>query len=263
MDLVVSTLAERPEAEPLLWDLSDQWPEFMQHDPVADLYYGDADVAFPEFVLLAWDRAAPDRLLARGFAVPFAFGGDTGRQELPGRGWDQVIQWAYADRLRGRRTTHVSALEIVVAGPARGTGLSGVMLAQVRDNATRLGYADLVAPVRPSGKAAEPRTPLVDYLARTRPDGLPEDPWLRVHARAGAELVGVAPASMTVTGTLAQWRHWTGLAFDTPGEVAVPGALLPVRCEPAHDFAVYVEPNVWVHHRLDPVAETVPEAETP
>jgi hypothetical protein len=61
---------------------------------------------------------------------------------------------------------------------------------------------------------------------------------------------------MTVTGTLAQWREWTGLAFDAPGEVLVPGALLPLHCEPGHDFAVYVEPNVWVHHRLEPVEET-------
>jgi GNAT superfamily N-acetyltransferase len=256
MDVVVSTLAERPEAEPLLWDLSDEWPQFMAHDPVADLYYPDCDVAFPEFVLLAWDRAEPDRLLARGFAVPFALGGDTGREGLPDRGWDQVIQWGYADRLRGRRTTHVSALEIVIAARARGAGLSGLMLARMRDNAARLGYADLVAPVRPSGKAAVPHTTMADYLARTRPDGLPEDPWLRVHVRAGGEVVGVAPASMTVTGTLAQWREWTGMAFDTPGEVVVPGALLPLHCEPAHDFAVYVEPNVWVHHRLAPVEET-------
>jgi hypothetical protein len=55
---------------------------------------------------------------------------------------------------------------------------------------------------------------------------------------------------MTVAGSLAEWRQWTGLPFDTPGDVEVPGALLPVRCEPDHDFAVYVEPNVWMHHRL-------------
>jgi hypothetical protein len=54
----------------------------------------------------------------------------------------------------------------------------------------------------------------------------------------------------TVAGSLAEWREWTGLPFDSAGDVAVPGALLPVRCEPEHDVAVYVEPNVWMHHRL-------------
>jgi hypothetical protein len=28
-----------------------------------------------------------------------------------------------------------------------------------------------------------------------------------------------------IAGSLAQWRAWTGLPFDTDGEVEVPGAL--------------------------------------
>ncbi len=250
VDLRICTLAERPDAQDLLWELSSLWPDFMKQDPVSDLYYTDVVETFSEFVLLGWDSGDPDRLLARGFSVPFCFGARFDRESLPPGGWDAVIQWSYADRLRGRTTTHVSALEILVDPSVRGTGLSGRMLTAMRDNARRLGYHDLVAPVRPNGKADEPRTPMSEYLARRRPDGLPADPWLRVHVRAGAEVVGVAPASMTVSGSLAEWRDWTGLAFDRTGEVEVPGALLTVRCEPAHDFAVYVEPNVWVHHRL-------------
>jgi hypothetical protein len=42
----------------------------------------------------------------------------------------------------------------------------------------------------------------------------------------------------------------TGLPFDELGPVAVPGALVPVQCSVEHDYAVYVEPAVWVHHRL-------------
>ena len=40
------------------------------------------------------------------------------------------------------------------------------------------------------------------------------------------------------------------LAFDRDGDVVVPGALVPVHCDTAHDHAVYVEPNVWVRHDL-------------
>lgn len=61
----------------------------------------------------------------------------------------------------------------------------------------------------------------------------------------------VAPLSMTITGSLAQWREWTGLPFDATGPVRVPGALAPVRCELEQGYAVYVEPNVWVRHALD------------
>ncbi len=55
---------------------------------------------------------------------------------------------------------------------------------------------------------------------------------------------------MTVTGSLEEWRRWTGLPFDTAGDVEVPAALVPVRCEPEHGYAVYTEPNVWMRHTL-------------
>jgi len=55
---------------------------------------------------------------------------------------------------------------------------------------------------------------------------------------------------MVIPGTLAEWQAWTGLPFDTTGPVEVPGALVPVHCDVVHDHAVYVEPAVWVHHRL-------------
>jgi hypothetical protein len=55
---------------------------------------------------------------------------------------------------------------------------------------------------------------------------------------------------MTMAGSTAQWREWTGLPFDTTGPVTVPEALIPVQCDVAQDYAVYCEPCVWVHHRL-------------
>ena len=91
--------------------------------------------------------------------------------------------------------------------------------------------------------------PIAEYAARTRPDGLPADPWLRVHVREGGQILKVCPVSMTIAGSLAQWRGWTGLPFDTSGPVAVPGALTPVEVSVEHDRAVYIEPNVWVRHR--------------
>jgi hypothetical protein len=60
----------------------------------------------------------------------------------------------------------------------------------------------------------------------------------------------VAPASMVLAGSLAQWRQWTGLPFDRTSAVIVPEALVPVHCDAEHDRAAYVEPNVWVEHVL-------------
>ena len=39
----VFTLAERPDLEPKLWDLTRAWPHFMLEDPIADLYYSEFD----------------------------------------------------------------------------------------------------------------------------------------------------------------------------------------------------------------------------
>jgi hypothetical protein len=124
------------------------------------------------------------------------------------------------------------------------------MLDAARRNTARLGYAALVAPVRPTRKHEHPDVAMREYLAWTRPDGLPADPWLRVHVRAGGRIIGVAPHSMTITATLGRWRHWTGLPFDATGPVRVPGGLVAVHCDVARDIATYIEPNVWVRHDL-------------
>ncbi|GGS22395.1 N-acetyltransferase [Actinokineospora fastidiosa] len=244
MDLVVTTLADRPDLVNLAHDFPGAWPAMMQQDPVADLYYDVIDTVFAEYALVAYDRDNPGRAVARAYAAPFTWG----RDELPDAGWDEVIRRAALDRLAGREGDRISALEICVQPDLRGTGLSSVMLEAMRANAGRLGYDTLLAPVRPNGKA-DPFLPMSDYAFQVREDGLPVDPWLRVHVRAGGRIIRVAPRSMTISGTLAQWREWTGLPFAEAGPVAVPHALAPVLCDLDQDLAVYIEPNVWVEHR--------------
>ena len=78
----------------------------------------------------------------------------------------------------------------------------------------------------------------------------PADPWLRVHVLVGGEIVKVAPASMVIAGSIAEWSRWAGMSFMASGEVAVPGALVPVHVSLEQDHAVYVEPNVWVRHSV-------------
>ncbi|WP_329387660.1 N-acetyltransferase [Streptomyces sp. NBC_01351] len=243
----ITTLAERPELAGRLWDMTDSWPEFAQHDALAWLLYPRMVAEFPEYVLIATDG---DAVVARGFSLPFALHAPGRDGVLPAQGWDRILMWAFSDRRRGVEPDTVSAIEISVATDRQGEGLSGLMLAALRENARARGFAEAVAPVRPSGKPAEPDTSIHEYAYRTRADGLPYDPWLRVHVRAGGVVDSVAPLSMTINGSLDQWREWTGLPFDEAGPVRVPGALAPVHCVPEQGYAVYVEPNVWVRHPL-------------
>ncbi|MGJ5755340.1 hypothetical protein FB563_3564 [Streptomyces puniciscabiei] len=247
MDVKVSSIAERPDRLPALFEMADTWPEFVTNDPVGTAHYGRIPTELPQYALFAEDERG--RIVAHAFSVPFALGVD-GRRTLPARGWDQILLWAFADLRRGTRPDTVSAVSVTVAPHAQGHGLSAVMLSAMRAGARALGFREVVAPVRPSAKHREPRTPIAEYAHRVRPDGLPEDPWLRVHARAGATIDSIAPASMTVGASLEEWRRWTGLPFDTAADVEVPGALVPVRCEPERGYAVYVEPNVWMRHPL-------------
>ncbi len=122
----------------------------------------------------------------------------------------------------------------------------------MRDNARARGFADLYAPLRPTDKHLEPLVPFAEYAARCRADGLPHDSWVRAHVRVGASIVKVAPCSMVIAGTLAEWSAWTGMAFETSGPTIVPGALSPVHVSVEQNHAVYVEPNLWIHHRLSP-----------
>lgn len=246
----ITTLAERPHLEQELWAVTGaMWPEFMRHDANAGLYYNRCATVWPDLVLVATDG---DAVVARAFAVPFAFSEPLApeRTTLPTDGWDQVIRWAAQDLLDGRPANLMSALEISVLPDYRGRGLSAKLLAGLRECARRAGAVALVAPVRPSEKHLQPHVPMWAYVEQLRPDGLPQDPWLRVHVRAGGRIDSIAPTSMSITAPLVDWRLWTGLPFDRDGDVMVDGALSPVRCCMVDEIAIYIEANVWVVHDL-------------
>jgi GNAT superfamily N-acetyltransferase len=247
MALEIFTLRERPDLRPQIFasELRSVWPEFMQHSAAADLYF--APGFFERYFDYAFAGLADGKVVARAFSVPFAFNTD-GRTELPDGGWDQVIRWAHDDRIIGRAPNALSALEICLLPEARGGGNSVALISAMKACAKARGFAEVFAPVRPNQKHLQPRMSMRDYVDTVRADGLPIDSWLRTHLRIGGELVKIAPCSMTIVGTLADWSHWTGMPFDRSGEVLVAGALSPVMVSREQDCAVYIEPNVWVRH---------------
>jgi GNAT superfamily N-acetyltransferase len=243
--LQVRSLAERPELTlPALELLAVGWPEFMQHDPVAERHQARLASELAGFQALLLDDK--DELAALGVAIPFAWDGT-----LPGlpAGWDAVVSRGVADLDAGRRPTALSALSVTVAPARRGQGLSRLVIQALKDAAARAGLGTLLAPVRPSGKSAYPLTQMERYVRWARADGTPFDPWLRTHWRLGGEVLGICPASMEITAEVAAWEAWTGLAFPETGPYVVPGALVPVAIDRERGLGRYVEPNVWLRHR--------------
>lgn len=96
-----------------------------------------------------------------------------------------------------------------------------------------------------------PLQPIESYVQWKRPDGEPFDPWLRVHQRLGAKLLGIAERSMVIEGSIAEWEGWTGQAFPESGAYVVPRAHLPIEVDRERDLGVYAEPNVWRRHPLE------------
>ncbi|GIJ72234.1 hypothetical protein Voc01_071510 [Virgisporangium ochraceum] len=249
MDLEFVTIADRPDLFRYVTDFPDDTvAEFLYQDPVSNALFVGLIERHPEFTVMAVDPGVPAPV---GMTCTMPFTGSPDG-ELPPGGYDAVLLSAAADAVAGRRGDRVAALFAVVRPQLRGTGLSPRLMTVACDNGARLGYSELVVPARPTRKHEHPRMPMADYMAWTREDGLPVDPWLRVHVRAGGEIVGLAPSSMTITGTLDEWRRWTGLPFAESGPVEVPGGFVPVQCDTVAGVASYVEPNVWVRHRLSP-----------
>ena len=150
----------------------------------------------------------------------------------------------------GEKPTVVSAIQVLIDRNLHGGGLSALMLGEMLRLAAAAGFADLVAPVRPSLKSRYPLTPMGRCVTWTTDGNLPFDPWLRTHARAGARIAGICPESMLIPGTVANWQDWTGMQFPESGTYVVPGALAPIEIDAESDKGIYVEPNVWMHHSI-------------
>lgn len=211
----IVTHRERPDFDDR-WDetVRPVWPEFLLHDAVVNESWWRLFEVFPDFQFYLYDEG-DDAVLGVGNAIPFAW--DGAAETLPA-GVDGVLALGVRQREDSVPPNTLSALQAVVSQGSRGQGLSGVIIGAMRDVAVTRGFRDLVAPVRPTLKHSYPITPMERYLRWEQVDGLPFDPWFRLHRRLGAEFVAIAPASMAVTGTVAEWEDWTGMAFPDSGE---------------------------------------------
>ncbi len=221
------------------------WPAFMLQDSEADRYWHLLDSAFADYQLVLLD--ADGRLAATNNSAPLWWDGtDDG---LPG-GWDRQFERTASDLAAGRAVNTLGALQIVVDPARRGTGLAGIMVGAMRANARAHGLGAVIACVRPTDKPRYPLTSIARYARWRREDGLPFDPWIRLHVRSGARIVRGVPDSMTIRGSVADWEAWTRMAFPDSGDYVVEGAAATVRIDRERDEGIYLDPNVWVVHDL-------------
>ena len=203
MRVEVVPLATRPPALAALQRIQRAvWPAgmaYINEDAVCGRLWPALMRYFPEFQLVLCD--AQGRVVAGGYTIPFAWDGRPA--SLP-MGVDGVLTRGV--RERRRRPNTLSALLAVVDPRLQGKGLSAEVIRAMALLADLHGMRALVAPVRPTLKHRYPLTPLARYVRWRRRDGAPFDPWLRVHWRLGARVVGVAARSMVVEGRVKAWE---------------------------------------------------------
>jgi hypothetical protein len=245
--LLAATAAERPD----LWERSDEeitgvWPEYNIHGDVLNEYWGRLDEEFADFQFVLHDDES-DTVLAQGHSIPCAWDGTVAG--LPA-GIDGLIADAFRLREAGDGPNTLSALAIEIPPAYQRQRLSEPMLGAMREIGARHGLADLIAPLRPTWKERYPLTSIEHYATWAREDGLPFDPWIRLHVRLGGEILAPEERSLRITGTVAEWEDWTGLPLPETGSYVFPHGLAPLEVDREDGRAEYWEPNVWVRHHI-------------
>lgn len=249
MPFKVYSLRERPERADEFDRLSDlSWPTFLrQRDALGyGAYWPELFTTWAEWQLLLIDGMGPT--IAVTHAVPLAWAGTA--DDLPSSIAD-ILRRAAEDRAAGRAPTALCALAAMVDPRYRGQRMSPAAVRAMIDLARSRGLRSLLAPVRPAAKSAYPLAPMERYVRWENDDGLPLDPWLRVHVWLGVETLAVAPRTLVIEGSVADWERWTSLKFPDSGPYVVPGALQPVVVDRERDLVRYEDPNVWVRHCVE------------
>jgi len=238
MQTVHKTVDSRQRPDVASWAdriAKEVWPRFMLNDPIAGHYWGHLYQDWPEyqFALLS-----ADDIVAIGNSVPINW--TRPLVELPDDGWDWILPKAADDLRHGRQPNTQVAIQVMVSSRHQRMGLSTHAVAAMKQIGTASGLPLLLVPARPTSKADYPNVSIDDYITWRTPDGLPFDPWLRVHARLGAKIIKPCHRSMRISGTLETWQRWTGISFQQSGPALVPGALCPVIVDMETRSARYV-----------------------
>jgi len=237
------THRQRPELKVQIDTFGKVWPEFIFHGEAAARYYHHTTTTFADFNLYLC--AADGSLVAAALGLPLAW---DGRVETLPEGWDAALEHGVRDHEHNQRPTALCALGIMVKQERQGEGWSTQALRALKAAAAQHGLGTLIAPVRPTLKSSYPLTSMDRYIQWRRDDGSPFDPWIRVHWREGATILGIAARSMVIRGPVADWEAWASMRFPDSGPYVIPGALEPITIDREADVGTYVEPNVWMVH---------------
>ncbi|HXW78211.1 MAG TPA: hypothetical protein VEJ84_01865 [Acidimicrobiales bacterium] len=224
----------------------DVWPEYNLHGDVLNRYWSRLYDVFPEYQFVLYDQEAGE-VLAEGHTIPVVWDGTT---DSLGPGIDVSIQGGFELQATKGTPSALCALAAEIPTRNRDRRLAVVILEQMAEVARSAELRWLIAPARPNWKDRYPLTPIERYVTWRTVRGEPFDPWIRVHTRMGGKIEEPIPESLRITGTVAEWESWTGMAFPEPAEYVFPGGLATVSIDLQANTGSYWEPNVWIVHSI-------------
>ncbi|MGD3106367.1 GNAT family N-acetyltransferase [Streptomyces sp. YGL11-2] len=247
--------SERPE----LWDrISDEFagivPEYNLHGDINAGFWNRLFSDFADHQFLLHDPDT-DTVLGAGRTLPRTW---DGTPEGLGTGLDASIEAAFRDHDAGAAPDALCALGIEIPRAHQGKGHSTRLLGHMADMARAAGLSHVIVPVRPTWKDRYPLVPIERYASWTRPDGSPFDPWIRTQVRQGGTIAAAVAQSSRITGTVAEWETWTGMAFPDDGPYVFPGGLATLHIDHTRDRGAYWEPCVWITHDVRKPAAPAP-----
>lgn len=223
----------------------DVWSEFMLNDAVANEWFFQLYDDFPEFQYWLLDG---DEIVGIGNSIPLFWKDKL--ENLPEEGWDWALEKGFKDKKQKKKANMLCALSITINPKYQGKGISTQMIKAMVQIGKKHKLESLIIPVRPTLKKDYPLTDIKQYITWKREDGQLFEPWLRVHEKLGGEIIKVCSKAMKISGTISDWENWTGMKFSESGKYIIPGALEPVGFNLEKDEGLYIEPNVWVEHKL-------------
>ncbi len=246
MNYKVVTTLERPD----LIERGDEivvavWPEFMLNDAVANEWFFQLYNDFPEFQYWLLDG---EEIVGIWNSIPLFWNDKL--ENLPEEGWDWALEKGFKDKEKDIKPNLLCALSITVNPKYQGKGISTEMVKVMVKIGGKHKLESLIIPVRPTLKKDYPLTDIKQYITWKREDGQLFDPWLRIHEKIGGEIIKVCSKAMNIRGSIQDWKSWTGLDFPQSGSYEIDGALKLVEIDLENDDGIYIEPNVWMMHKI-------------
>jgi len=221
------------------------FPECIYHAGISDKYWERIYTDFIDCQIIISDGTD---IAAMANSIPIFAPEDSG--DLSDDGWDWAIKNGCDIFDRKIKPNALAGLQAAVNQKLRGGGFGKTCVLEMKKLAKDMGFKKVVIPVRPTKKSDFPEITFDEYV-NMKTDGKYFDPWLNLHHGLGGRLLNICRSSYRLEGDLASWSRLLGMEFARTGKYIIPGGLVPLEVDKENDWAVYLEPSVWIEHPVE------------